>query len=69
MTIACVVSEVGESHELHGKTWCGKKPAGFTFTSVDHAALNGRAEGRLVACPECVAQIKKALDNGAESRT
>jgi hypothetical protein len=67
--LTCVASEVAEGHELHGKTWCGLKPTGFTFTSIDHAALNGRAKGRLVVCPECATQIKKALDNGTESRT
>ncbi len=62
--IACVVSDVGEGHELHERTWCGRPRAGFVFTSVDHAALNGQAGGRLVVCDECLDAIVRALRNG-----
>ena len=51
------------------KTWCGK-PGGFGepfFVSVDHAALNGESGGRMVACPECLSAITKALKNGYEA--
>lgn len=48
-----------------GKSWCGRSIAReFSFAGVDHAALNGRGDGRLVACPECTALIIKALSNG-----
>ena len=48
------------------KTWCGND-YGFIepfFIDIDHAALNGEAEGRLVACAECLDKITKALRNG-----
>lgn len=38
----------------------------FHFQSIDHAALNGRNEGRLVACSECTTAIIAALSNGQE---
>lgn len=61
----CVISDVGETHELHGKTWCGR-PRGpeFYFQSVDHAAIYGRTMGRLVVCPECLIKIVAGLANG-----
>jgi hypothetical protein len=37
------------------------------FGSIDTAALNGLAMNRLVACPECVAAIYKALLNGSDA--
>lgn len=37
--------------------------------NIDHAALNGREEGRLVACPDCVAKVLAALRNGADQPT
>ena len=47
-------------------TWCGvdhgmKYPF---FVDVDHAALNGKAQGRLVVCGECRHKIIEALSNG-----
>jgi hypothetical protein len=51
---------------LEQRSWCGKRPTGFAFTGPTHAALNGRNEGRLVACPACVTEIVKALRNGHE---
>ncbi len=36
------------------------------FVSIEHAAFNGRNEGRMVACAECTAAIYKALTNGQE---
>jgi hypothetical protein len=50
--------------ELKGKTWCGREVEGFAFVDIDHAAYNGRNEGRLVACKSCVAAVLKALQNG-----
>jgi hypothetical protein len=49
-----------------GKTWRGR-PGGFGepfFIDPTHAALNGEQQGRLVACPECVEAITRALKNG-----
>lgn len=47
------------------KPWCGVSN-GFRpfFVDATHAALNGLQGGRLVACPECVEAITKALRNG-----
>lgn len=52
-------------------TWCGKvaHPFDFHFLSVDHAALNGRAEGRLVACRACTDAVVKALHNGQQEKS
>lgn len=47
-----------------GMSWCGKPVFGFKFVSIDHAAENGKQQGRLVACPECVEAITQALKNG-----
>jgi hypothetical protein len=46
-------------------SWCGQGFRPF-FVDPTHAALNGRQQGRLVACPECVAAIYQALRNGSE---
>lgn len=50
-----------------GQSWCGRPLWRFEWHFIDasHAALNGRDEWRLVACPECVAAITAALKNGA----
>lgn len=45
--------------------WCGRWVIGFRFADIDHAAMNGRNDGRLVACQACVRKIVKALQNGA----
>ncbi len=54
---------------LEELTWCGRpySSMGWLFQSIDHAALNGDQEGRLVACPECTKAVIKALSNGQES--
>lgn len=50
-----------------GKSWCGRDiRMEFHFMNIDHAAFNGRGEGRLVACPDCVAKIIAALGNGTD---
>lgn len=49
------------------EAWCGRQLSGFHFVDIDHAALNGRQEGRLVACSTCVREIVAALENGAEA--
>lgn len=46
-------------------TWCGSGDVSG-FIDVDHAALNGKDEGRLVVCPECREAIVKALLNGCD---
>ena len=62
----CVAAVVGSAHDLYKKTWCGRPLYGaeWVFTSVEHAALNGRAQDRLVCCPECLVAIVEALSNG-----
>lgn len=42
------------------KSWCGQHGAPF-FVDPTHAALNGKNGGYLVACPECAAEITKAM--------
>lgn len=61
--IRCV--RTGNEEETK-RTWCGREAplSEFAFFDPTHAALNGRAEGRLVACHECVEAITKALRNG-----
>lgn len=46
-----------------GLSWCGRRIEAFefSFVDIDHAAINGRNGGRLVACPECVSAICEAL--------
>jgi hypothetical protein len=58
---------VGRSHIDHkNETWCERRADGFVFAGIDHAAENGKAGGRLVACPQCVEQIGIALAFGNE---
>ena len=53
-----------------GKSWCGRYIRfEFHFVNVDHAAISGRNENRLVACSECTAEIKKSLSNGQVDTT
>lgn len=53
--------------DLIRSSWCGRQ-IGFEwcFVDVSHAAENGAQAGRLVACPDCVASVQKALSNGHE---
>lgn len=57
---------VGTGSAETGRAWCGSNEIPF-FIDPTHAALSGRKEGRLVACPECVTEIVKALRNGHET--
>ena len=51
--------------DLKYQSWCGRRIGmEFHFMGVDHAAENGRQNGRLVACPACVDAITIALKNG-----
>lgn len=61
--ITCVARE---RIDLANKTWCGKLTNSFNFVNIGHAAENGAQNGRLVACPKCVKNIIKALENGNE---
>lgn len=63
--VTCVKHDVGEAHACFGKTWCGRPQSGFMFTSIDHAVYNAMGGGRLTTCPECLAAIRKALDDSA----
>lgn len=61
------VTCIARNHAGHqGEAWCGRRIAAaeFHFTSIDHAAENGAAAGRLTACPECLAAAVAALSNG-----
>lgn len=42
-------------------TWCGKPVDAWVFVDPSHAAENGLARGRLIACPACVAAVHTAL--------
>ncbi len=59
--VKCVKYDKEGSRE----TWCdidyGENPF---FISIDHAALNGEQNGRLIICGECRHEIIKALSNG-----
>lgn len=59
---------VGTGHVNETRPWCGSDNIPG-FVDATHAALNGRGEGRLVACPQCVEAIIKALRNGHEDLT
>lgn len=60
--IACVRDTHADRQWL---TWCGRDALGWVFEDADHAALNGRAQGRKVVCPECRKALVTALENGA----
>jgi hypothetical protein len=60
--IACV----RDTHvDRQGLAWCGRHAPGWAFQDADHAALNGRGQGRMVVCPECRKALVAALENGA----
>lgn len=63
--VHCVVVNMVKK-DAFNDTWCGRKVGSmeWLFQSVDHAAINGKNEGRLVACKECTAKIYKSLQNG-----
>ena len=65
--IACIADGHADNA---GKSWCGRHiRSEFHFVSIDHAAISGRNENRLVACSECTAEIKKSLSNGQVDTT
>lgn len=58
---------VSDTHaDRRNMAWCGRRVSGFAFVDADHAAQNGRAEERLVTCPECAAALVKALNHGQQ---
>ena len=58
--VMCVVDGVTHS-------WCGRRISFEPcFDSIEHAAYNGRDEGRYVVCKDCVLAITKALRQGHE---
>lgn len=54
---------LGYQDGRRNKAWCGSTERPF-FVDATHASLNGKHQGRLVACPECVKAIHQALCNG-----
>jgi hypothetical protein len=44
-------------------TYCGREiwDTEFAFEDANHAAENGMAEGRLIACPKCRKTIAAAM--------
>ena len=56
---------LGYQDGRQNKSWCGSDEKPY-FVDAGHAALNGLNNGRLVACPKCVAAIHVALCNGHE---
>lgn len=47
-----------------GFAWCGRPIRGFSFADAEHAAQNGRNEGRLTVCPGCRDRLICALRHG-----
>ena len=59
------VKHVRRSHvDFQHLVWCGEPVTGWDFMDAEHAAENGRQQGRLVACKFCVKAITSALKNG-----
>jgi hypothetical protein len=57
---------IADSHaDAQGKTWCGRSfdLFEFTFTSIDHAAMNGRNGGYLTVCKKCQKAVIAGLQN------
>lgn len=48
-------------------SWCGVYVGmDWAFTDITHAAIHMRNDGRLLACPNCVEKVIKALCNNNE---
>jgi len=60
--VRCITDNHADSQ---GKTWCGKPYDQFawTFTSIDHAAMNGRNGGFLTVCKKCQTAVIAGLQN------
>ncbi len=63
--VKCVQREHVEHKD---KSWCGQviDSGEWVFTGPGHAAENGLAQGRLIACSECIDAIQDALLHGYE---
>lgn len=62
--VACI-ADIHE--ESKGKSWCGRNIKNqFHFVDIDHAAINGRNNGRLEVCSECMQEIISSLKAGNE---
>lgn len=56
--------------DMPNTAWCGAKiyeGIDWVFSDAEHAALNGRDQGRLTVCPACRAALVTAITNGADS--
>lgn len=47
------------------ETWCGRRTVDWAFVDASHAALNARAEGYTLICPQCAKAIVEAIMSGA----
>ena len=53
--------------DLNKTSWCGVDlNLDWAFENIDHAAYNGRAQGRLVACRACTDAVIKCLTEGQD---
>lgn len=59
--VCCVLMGLCEKPD---QTWCGKLKSRFCFVDATHAILNGYKNGRLLICPNCSAEMFKALQQG-----
>jgi hypothetical protein len=59
---------IRHTHEEKKRTsWCGRHLGpSVAFIGIDHAVYNTMAEGRLLACPECLAAVAAVLAKAAE---
>jgi hypothetical protein len=58
--VKCVLVNVADN--VDKLSWCGRRVSmEFHFVSIDHAAINAKKHGRLVACPDCVNVIVDVL--------
>jgi hypothetical protein len=49
-------------------TLCGTREMGWAFVDVGHWLLNRLDEGRLMACPDCLAIVRSAVDAEAPTK-
>lgn len=45
------------------RSLCGRTGPEFRFTSIDHAFMNAKNGGRLLACSACIAVVIDVLSN------
>ena len=53
------------SVDMANTSWCGQELYNFEipFVNVDHALYTRMSDGRLLICPECMAEIQKVLNS------